>query len=550
MHLPDHPLCVVKQLKPQVTDADSLQVARRLFDTEARVLYQLGNHDQIPRLLAHFEDNQEFYLAQEFIDGESLSDVIVDGQPWSEGRVIALLQDILQVLAFVHQQNVIHRDIKPSNLICRRQDGRIVLIDFGVVKQVSTQLINTKTVLTNLTVSIGTLGYMPNEQMGGNPRFSSDVYAVGMIGIQALTGIQPKHLNQDPKTSEVEWRDRTPPINPALADVLERMVRYNFRARYATAASALDALRQLPSALLDAVPSRWYTPNPSQPAAIPAPTQPSQILSRVTNPTVAAVERVSVQVQHSLRTLTQVLTVAIPGVEQRQSVKILPIVMVLVGVGGLMLLVRACLPSQPTDQLAVRNSAPTASPSSDVDLLNQADSLRETEQYEQALTTYDQAIASNPNSADAYRGRCYTLNQLQRLEEAIAACDQAITLNPNDSQALSSKGYALYQQQRPEAALELFEQAVALQPDNAEAWSNQGATLLTLGQPEAAIESFDQALQLQSDLAEAWNNRGAALWSLGQFDEAIASIDRAIEIQPDYQDALNLRQQIRERLGR
>jgi serine/threonine protein kinase len=64
---------VVKQLKPQVSDAKSLQTARRLFDIEAKVLYQLGNHDQIPRLLAHFEDNQEFYLAQELIEGEPLT---------------------------------------------------------------------------------------------------------------------------------------------------------------------------------------------------------------------------------------------------------------------------------------------------------------------------------------------------------------------------------------------------------------------------------------------------------------------------------------------
>ncbi|HAA29630.1 MAG TPA: serine/threonine protein kinase, partial [Cyanobacteria bacterium UBA8553] len=87
--------------------------------------------DQIPRLLAHFEESQEFYLAQELIEGEPLTEEFVSGQPWSEGKVIALLQDILYVLAFVHQQQVIHRDIKPSNLIRRRRDGRIVLIDFG-----------------------------------------------------------------------------------------------------------------------------------------------------------------------------------------------------------------------------------------------------------------------------------------------------------------------------------------------------------------------------------------------------------------------------------
>src|SRR5919202_2712874 len=198
LHLPGHPQCVVKQLKPQVSDAKSLETARRLFDIEAQVLYQLGNHDQIPRLLAHFEDDQEFYLAQELIEGEPLSRELTGGVPWLEGQVIALLQDLLHVLAFVHQQNVIHRDIKPSNLIRRRKDGRIVLIDFGAVKQVSTQLISPKPGRTNMTISIGTHGYMPKEQLGGSPRFSSDVYAVGMVGIQALTEVPARFLGEDP----------------------------------------------------------------------------------------------------------------------------------------------------------------------------------------------------------------------------------------------------------------------------------------------------------------------------------------------------------------
>ena len=90
--LPGNHLCVVKQLKPQATDPETLRVARRLFDTEAQVLYKLGNHDRIPRLFAFFEENQEFYLVQEFIDGYDLSGEIIPGHPWSEAKVFQLLQ--------------------------------------------------------------------------------------------------------------------------------------------------------------------------------------------------------------------------------------------------------------------------------------------------------------------------------------------------------------------------------------------------------------------------------------------------------------------------
>lgn len=250
LHLPGHPRCVVKQLKPQVTDFSHLQTARRLFDTEAAVLYQLGHHNQIPRLLAHFEENAEFYLIQELIEGESLSKRLIPGQPWSEAQVICLLQDILQVLAFVHDQQVIHRDIKPSNLMCRT-DGKIVLIDFGAVKQVSTQLSESKWLQT-ATVSVGTHGYMPVEQLSGHPRFNSDIYAVGMIGIQALTGIHPKRLERDLHTGEIDWRKPKPDaetvllqVSSELSVILDRMVRYHFKDRYQTVAEVLEELEPL-----------------------------------------------------------------------------------------------------------------------------------------------------------------------------------------------------------------------------------------------------------------------------------------------------------------
>jgi serine/threonine-protein kinase len=236
-------LCVVKQLQPMATDPMTLQVARRLFESEAQLLHKLGTHDQIPQLLAHFEEHEEFFLVQQFIDGHPLSDELTPGKRLSEAYTIALLQNILQPLAFVHQNNVIHRDIKPPNLIRRNIDGKIVLIDFGAVKQISTQVVNGEGV-TKMTVGIGTAGYMPSEQSRGSPRLSSDVYAVGMIGIQALTGLLPHQLEEDIQTAEILWRHLVP-VNPLLADVLDKMVRYDFRQRYQSAVETLAALQNL-----------------------------------------------------------------------------------------------------------------------------------------------------------------------------------------------------------------------------------------------------------------------------------------------------------------
>ncbi|HEY9764068.1 MAG TPA: protein kinase [Trichocoleus sp.] len=257
LHLPEHPLCVVKQLKPQIQTPQEMQIARRLFDTEAKVLHRLGGHPQIPSLFAHFEENNEFYLAQELIEGRSLEDELITAVPWSDGQVVTLLGDILGVLTFVHSNQVIHRDLKPSNLIRRQRDNRIVLIDFGAVKQVSTQVSAAKSGISH-TISIGTQGYMPNEQIAGRPQFSSDVYAVGMIAIQALTGQPPYTIPLHPQTGELEWHSFAPRTHPGLIALLDYMVRYDFRARYATAVQALSALQSLPLELSQFIPPLTY----------------------------------------------------------------------------------------------------------------------------------------------------------------------------------------------------------------------------------------------------------------------------------------------------
>jgi CHASE2 domain-containing sensor protein/serine/threonine protein kinase len=242
---PGNPQCVVKQLRPVSNDLKLLQLARRLFSREANSLEKLGRHDQIPQLLAYFEENQEFYLVQEFIVGHPLNRELPLGKQLPESRVIAILQDLLQILEFIHSRGVIHRDIKPSNIIRRHVDGKLVLIDFGAVKEISTQLTDVEEP-TGLTIGIGTKGYMPNEQCAGNPRFNSDIYAVGMTGIQALTGLPPDKLQEDPKTGEVLWMYKTQ-VSQGLATILAKMVRYDFRQRYQSAAEVLEALSELSS---------------------------------------------------------------------------------------------------------------------------------------------------------------------------------------------------------------------------------------------------------------------------------------------------------------
>ena len=238
--------CVVKQLKPKSDNPKTLEIARRLFNREAEIMNGLGYCDCIPRLLAYFEQNSDFFLVQELIQGHDLSQEIIPGQPWSEEKTITLLKDILEVLVVVQQHGVIHRDLKPSNLMRRSKDGKIVLIDFGSVKQISTQITDAGE-QRKQTVAVGTKSYMPMEQMMGRPGFYSDIYAVGVIAIQALTGIKPKEFTID-QNGEIIWRNKlNSQVNyqPRLLDILDKMVRYRYPERYTAAGVVLSDLEQL-----------------------------------------------------------------------------------------------------------------------------------------------------------------------------------------------------------------------------------------------------------------------------------------------------------------
>lgn len=264
-HLPGSPLCLVKQIVPRVNNLETLQIVKRLFDREAQILYRLGEHNQIPCLLAHFEQDENFYLVQEYIEGQPLDQELAECVKMDEASVIALLQDILQVLAFVHQQNVIHRDIRPSNLIRRSRDSKIVLVGFGAVQElISTQAADIYG-QTSFTVLIGSPGYMPSEQQFGQPYFSSDIYAVGMVCLQALTGLRPGELSIKFFAGEICWDllSEYAPISPGLAAILDKMVRYDYRQRYQTATEALQALDQF---LKQGEQLSYATPTVSMPA--------------------------------------------------------------------------------------------------------------------------------------------------------------------------------------------------------------------------------------------------------------------------------------------
>ncbi len=265
------PSCVIKQLRPTSQSPSVIKMAKELFEREAQTLARVGVHPQIPRLISYFEEGGNFYLVQEYIEGETLKQEFERRGVFNEAEVRKILQEILPTLGFMHQHGVIHRDIKPANVIRRRIDGQLVLIDFGAVTSQKPQYADQQdedpgALLTNF--AIGTPGFAPPEQMQMRPVFSSDIYATAMTCLYLMTGRSPKDFPYDPYTGEINWKSIVQMSEP-MRQIFEKMLKQVPAQRYRSAEEALKAINDI--RVLTTTPSPVSTTPPSitrQPAKI------------------------------------------------------------------------------------------------------------------------------------------------------------------------------------------------------------------------------------------------------------------------------------------
>jgi serine/threonine protein kinase len=239
--LPGKPLCVIKQLCPKVTSIKSWERACQRFKKEAKALGELGNHAQIPMLLDYFEIKGEFYLVQEYVRGSTLAREVKKTGPKNEAAVKQFLQEFLPVLKYLHQHGVIHRDIKPHNLLRCEDDQRIVLIDFGAVKQVLLDAAKNPINQNSSTNFVGTMGYAPPEQFSLSSVYASDIYALGVTCLYLLTGKSPLEFSYDQNTGEIIWQQEVN-VSHNFAQILGKMVKSSLKERFKSAQDVIRAL--------------------------------------------------------------------------------------------------------------------------------------------------------------------------------------------------------------------------------------------------------------------------------------------------------------------
>ncbi|WOD41161.1 serine/threonine-protein kinase [Nodosilinea sp. E11] len=231
--LPGEPRCVIKQLCPKAGSQLSLERAKVRFRREARALASLGSHSQIPQLLDYFTAGGEFYLVQDYIHGETLAQEVRRNGRLTEAQVKYFLREIIPVVRFVHRNRVVHRDIKPPNIIRSERDRRLVLIDFGAVREFLSDVDDYTSVQAPATQFVGTPGFAPPEQLALRPCYASDIYALGMTCLYLLTARTPIEFDQDPLTGVIRWH-HTVTVSPHLTTVLDKMLLPDAQDRYTT----------------------------------------------------------------------------------------------------------------------------------------------------------------------------------------------------------------------------------------------------------------------------------------------------------------------------
>ncbi len=533
-------LCAIKKLDPLNAD---LETAKRFFHREVNILNTLQTNQQVPKFFDYLEEDNNYYIVEEYIEGTSLAELV--HQKWPEYTVVNFLQQILSVLAYLHAKNIIHRDVKPSNLIIRKGDNRFVLIDFGSVKKLDSQYPSSQSSITQ--TMIGTPGYAPSEQMAGRPRFNSDIYALGLTAIQLLTGMHPRELRWDEKDRIILPSEIN--IDASLSAILAKMVYNNPDHRYQSVNTVIEDLNKTKISSSPTQPPTYYTSNHRE------------VLTNLRFIKIWQIPVVlilligiiaSIELFHPFIRPIYYLHEANKLLDERQgeaaldkfnSLKQLQPNSPEVWKGrgdALFLLGRdfAALQSynraiflQPKDQKVLVKI-----------LINKGKVLYKQQNYQETLDIYEKALKLDENNPEALSGKSLALLATGKKQEALQYLDQLKQIRPDDPRIWQEIGFTIEQSQGKQAAKEYFQEALLSYDDilrsknnNPIYWTDRGSILLKLNRPQDALDSYEKALNIDNNFYEALIGKGNALNLLGKPSEALFAFKQASKVRPqDY----------------
>ncbi|MBE9119003.1 tetratricopeptide repeat protein [Lusitaniella coriacea LEGE 07157] len=491
VQLPDRPKCAIKQLKLPSTNPKSLKLLRGVLRKKAESLKSLPVNPQIPHIIEYFEQGDSFYLVEELVKGRPFSEELIPGNPLSEDRTVSLLKEVLDILAIIHNAGLIHRGIKPANILRRHSDGCLVLLGFGLFKEVSDRAMRSQGQSPRETFN-GTGLYIPPEQYSEQAQFNSDIYALGAIGIQALTGYTATELStllsmQGHQAENGGW-ERGCSVSPACAKILNKMVCSNTQQRYQLVREVLEDLQRLERGKPLAVPSNKIVPIPRSPAS-------------------------GLVQQKRKRTKPKTEAKAVRSLSWKHWG--------LVGlavVGGLGVLWYGKLPQRGLSQY----------------FFKQGTSQEEGGNVKQALKSYQRALQFHGNDARSY----YRIGLLQQEEgngvEALESLTRAVQLGSRSPQVYYQRGNLRFNLGDRAGAIADYNEALDKQPNYAEVYVNRGSVYGDLGDDRRAIADYTKALEINENLPAAYLNRCLSRSNVGDHPGAIADCTRAIDLRPTH----------------
>lgn len=479
--------CVIKQFAP--SSGDDSETEKNRFQEEAKQLQRLGEHPQIPALLAFFSERGYLYFVQQYVAGENLAEEVAEHGLFTEAKVRSFLQDLLGILQVVHQQGIIHRDIKPYNIMRRKSDQKLVLIDFGISKQFE---VNAPT-----GTSIGSLGYSPLEQVWGGKAYpASDLYSLGITAFYLMSGIPPHRIlaelleETSPEQAHnwvQQWRRYiNNPVSNELGLVLDRLLHVDHKQRYQSATEVLRAL------------------DGEQAPRSNAPTQ------RVTTYNVAT----------SSNSLTKLLIGSGLGL-----------------MGSILLLVVVINMTRPKPDLSPLLSSASQDlgdrAENAVAYLERGKTKSAADKPTEALADFNKSIQLQPTIADSYNERGQVRSQLEDKQGALTDFNKAIELKPKWSEAYYQRAGVHDDLGNTNQAINDLNKSLKLDESNALAFIHRGNLHLKKNNQTQALQDFNAGIKLDSQSAYGYMSRASFFAKTNQKVQAIADYDQAIKIEPE-----------------
>lgn len=544
-----HSQCIVKSLRPQ--NKNLSDDAEERFNKELAVLKELSSHEQIPEFLNEFAEDEEIYFVREFIEGNDLAQEIKSERKLKEDSVIRILFDVLETLQFVHKKRIIHRDIKPSNLIRCSSNQKIVLIDFGAVKEI-VQLASNSRRTTLSTQAVGTEGYMSPEQISGRPTFSSDIYSLGMTAIHLLTGKNPQEFQTDPENGSLIWRNETE-VSQNLAEILDKMikVRLGKGGRYQSCDEVLSVLKsKFNKTKLNTNNQVGFKNNGNFLQKISWKIFLISLLGVLFATTLFSRLTTKRDFRFTFREGVELVK------QKKYDEAITKFDQVLaINANYYQALINRGIAQgylkQYSDMLASCQLAITVKKDDSYAWNCKGEALYNLKRYEDSLNSFNQAIVLNSQDPYYWFNKAESLLALKEYQKSRNSIDQAIAIAEKgmngkiDREFLSilysSKGRNLRETKEYDKAIALYTQALELNPNYFPALRDMGIVFKNLNQYDQAREQFSKILDSQKfteeQKAQIYYFNGLTWCKQKKYQIAEDSFNKALEIKPDYQSA-------------